>query len=382
MIFWVMLAILLNGIISFVYSVQTTQETTNLWAMLAVNFIFFAGITQAGIAFSVIMRLARSEWGRHFSRLGEVLTLSSLPVTVIVFIIIYISGTDHLFYWAHPDNVHGHVSPWVGRGLFFWRNSIANVLFYITSYLYFSAGRREEKQACPRMSEAGAHPQEDLKKRLNILAGAVCFFYVIANTMFAWDFGMMIIPHWESSIFPVYFWSANLLAGVAFLYLISLFFIPGKPGEPVDKETLDSMGKTLIGFVLLWVYLFWSQYIVLWYGDLPHLTGPVYRQMEGHYATAFRIMLAAIFIVPFLALILRCIKLSAKRLAVVAVVICIGVWINKYLTILPVFSEGGTPVIATWTGISLMLGWLAATLLSLIIFFRLFPDVKAAPEQE
>lgn len=373
MIFWVLLAILLNGIISFVYNVQTTQETTNLWAMLAVNFVFFAGITQAGVAFSVIMRLARSEWGRYFSRLGEIMTLSFIPVAAVMFFVLYVGGANHLFYWANPEKFHGPISPWVGKGLFFWRNVIANALFYITSYLYFSSARREEKQA---------HPREDIKKRLNILAAAVCFFYVIANTLIAWDLGMMIIPHWESSIFAPYFWSGNLLAGFASLYLISLFFIPREPGKHMDKEILDSMGKVLIGFVLLWVYLFWSQYIVLWYGDLPHLTGPVYRQMEGHYTPAFAIMMAAIFVVPFFALIFRRIKLSVKGLAAVAVIICIGVWISKYLTILPVFSEGGTPVIATWTGISLILGGLAAALLSLIIFFRLFPDVKAMPEQE
>lgn len=373
MIFWIFLVILLNGMISFVYNVQSTQETTNLWAMLAVNFVFFVGITQAGVVFSAIMRLARSEWGRYFSRIGEIMTLSFIPIAAVIFIVLYVGGANHLFYWATHEKFHGSISPWVGKGLFFWRNLIANALFYITSYLYFSSGRMEKKQA---------HHGEGIKKRLNILAAAVCFFYVIANTLIAWDFGMMIIPHWESSVFAPYFWSGNLLAGFAFLYLISLFFIPREPGKRMAKGLLDSMGKVLIGFVLLWVYLFWSQYIVLWYGDLPHLTGPVYRQMQGRYASLFTIMMAAIFIVPFCALIFRRIKLSVNGLAAVAVIICIGAWINKYLMILPIFSEGGAPVIATWTGISLIFGWLAAALLSLIIFFRLFPDIKAAPDQE
>lgn len=371
MIFWVLLAILLNGIISFVYGVRTTEDTTNLWAMLAVNFVFFAGITQAGIAFSVIMRLSKSEWGKYFSRLGETITLSSIPVAVIGFLIIYIYGTGHIFYWANPEKFHGHISPWVGKGLFFWRNVIPNALFYIASYMYFSLARREEKQS---------HADEASKKRLNILSAAICFFYVIANTMLAWDFGMMIVPHWESSIFAPYFWSGNLLVGIAFLYLMSLFFIPGKQGERMSKDTLDSMGKVLIGFVLLWTYMFWSQYVVLWYGNLPDRARPVFRQMEGHYSPAFTIMLAAILVIPFFALIFRRIKLSVNGLAAIALIICIGVWVNKYLTILPVFSEGGTPVIATWAGISQIFGWMAAAILSLVIFLRLCPDAKAARE--
>ena len=146
----------------------------------------------------------------------------------------------------------------------------------------------------------------------------------------------------------------------------------------MSKDTLDSMGKVLIGFVLLWTYMFWSQYVVLWYGNLPDRARPVFRQMEGNYSPAFTIMLTAILVVPFFALIFRRIKLSVNGLAAIAFIICIGVWVNKYLTILPVFSEGGTPVIATWPGISLIFGWLAAAILSLVIFFRLCPYAKAA----
>ena len=102
MLFWALIILLLNGIISFVYTIQTTTNTINLWALLAVNFVFFLGITQTGIVFSAIMRISKSGWGRHFSRFGEILTLSFIPVAVITFIIIYIGGVDHLFYWAHP----------------------------------------------------------------------------------------------------------------------------------------------------------------------------------------------------------------------------------------------------------------------------------------
>lgn len=369
MIFWILLAVLFNGVISFAYSVSAAGDTTISWAMLAVNFVFYLGITQTGIVFSAIMRLSKSEWGRYFSRLGEILTLSFMPVAAIVYIILYIFGTDHLFYWAHPEKFHGHISPWVGRGLFFWRNVISNALFYITSYLYFSSGRREEKQA---------HPHEGLKKRRNILAGAVCFFFVIANTTIAWDFGMMIIPHWESSIFPPYFWSGNILSGTAFVFLMSLFFIPGGPGERMDKEILDSMGKVFMGLVLLWAYMFWSQHIVLWYANVPQMMKPVFKQMTGYFAPTFIFMLFTLFIIPFFALLFRRFKLSANAMAVIAGLIFVGMWVSRYLMIIPIFSDGSEWIIMRWTNISLIFSGLSSTILSLIVFFRLFPEVKAA----
>ncbi|MBI5969977.1 MAG: polysulfide reductase NrfD [Deltaproteobacteria bacterium] len=371
MIFWVMLAVLLNGVISFAYSVRAAGDTTLPWAILAVNFVFFTGITQTGAAFSAIMRLTKSEWGKSYSRLAEILTLSFMPVAAIVFIILYVFGTGRLFYWANPVGAHGN--PWVGRGLFFWRNVITNALFYITSYLYFSSGRREEADAQHFIeSREKAQAWYGLKKRLNILAGAVCFFYVIANTAIAWDFGMMIIPEWENSIFPPYFWSGNLLSGAAFVFLIAFFFMPRGHGKGMDKGALDSMGTVFMGFVLLWVYMFWSQHIVLWYANVPHLMEPVFKQMSGNFAPIFIFMLLTIFVIPFIALLFKRLKRSTNAMAIIAGLICAGIWVNRYLMIIPIFSDGGEWIIARWTNISLIFGGLASTILSLIVFFRLF----------
>lgn len=379
MIFWISAIVFINGIVSFVYSLQTTQETTKLWAVLVVNFLFYAGITQAGILFSAFMRISKSQWGRHFSKLGEILTLSFIPVAFITFIIIYVGGVDDLFYWSPENPAYAHIeylSPWLGKGLFFWKNIIAMTLFYIISYIYFRIGRMEDRRP------EGPHltKKYDITKSINVFAVLVMFFYVLVNTFSAWDFGMMIIPHWESSIFPPYFWTGNILLGAASLFLVSIFFMPRPQDEGIYKEYLDSTGKLLIGLVLLWVYMFWSQYVVLWYGDLPARTAPLFKQMEGNYNHIFILMMLTIAVLPFLGLIFRRLKLSVVFLAVIAVLICVGVWLNRYLMVLPVFSDGSERVIMTWTNISLIFGGLAAMILSLIVFLKLFPGVKTVPE--
>ncbi|MBF8250576.1 MAG: hypothetical protein HW382_204 [Deltaproteobacteria bacterium] len=320
--------------------------------MLAVTYVFFLGLTQTGILFAAIMRMSKSSWGRHFSRLGEILTLSFFPVAIITLLIIYFGGVDHLFYWASPhvDKGGHHLSPWLGKGPFLFRNLVAMGLFYGMSFIYFRAGRIEENET----------PVSDtLDKKLNVMSGFVMVFYVIANTEIAWDFGMMIIPHWESTIFPAYWWVGNK-----------------EQGKVIDKEHLDQFGKLLLSFALLWVYMFWSQHIVVWYSDLPNITGPLITTMKGNYTSIFVIMILAAFIIPFFALIYRSIKLSVPALATVALIICLGIWINRYLMIIPVFTDGGAPLFATWTGISLILAGLSSTLLSIILFFRLYPNIK------
>ncbi|MBI5048770.1 MAG: hypothetical protein HZB54_07480 [Deltaproteobacteria bacterium] len=367
MLLGILIILILNGVISFAYTLMNGAEATTLWAMLAVNFVFYLGMTQTGIIFSAIMRIAKSEWGRYFSKFGVILTLSFIPVAFITFLIIYIGGTENLFYWASPSPLHGHdaghVSPWLGKGLFLWRTVITMAVFYIMSYIYFRTSRIEEN---------GERVSYDIEKRLNLMAGFVMVFYIIANTNVAWDFGMMIIPHWESTIFPAYFWVGNVFGGTAFLFLMARLFLSGG-GKGIGKEHLDSMGKVLLGFTLLWIYMFWSQHIVIWYSDLPNLTGPLFKQMRGNYTGIFSIMILALFILPFFMLIFRRIKLSLSGLSITACIICIGTWTTRYLMILPVFKNGGEPVLTTWTGVSLTLAGLAATLLSVLLFLRLFP---------
>ncbi|MBE9503739.1 MAG: hypothetical protein IME96_06145 [Proteobacteria bacterium] len=377
MLFWILILLLINGVVSFATSVMNTGDTTTLWAVFSSTYLFYLGVTQTGILFAAIMRMSKSGWGRHFSRLGEILTLSFIPFAFIFFLIIYFGGVDHLFYWASPhvqEEGH-HLSPFLGKGLFFWRNIISMALFYGMSWIYF--------RTC-RSVENGTPVSDDQTRKMNVMAAVVMVFYVIANTNIAWDFGMTIIQHWESSIFTPYYWVGNILAGAAFLFLASLYFIPKKAGEAAKEWRLQSMGNVLFGCTLLWTYMFWSQYFVIWYGNLPNITEPFFKGMKGNYASMHVAMLLFCFVIPFITLIIRRIKASIPALSTVAFIICVGMLINRYLMIIPVFSDGSTPAVATWTGLSLILAGLASVLLSVILFLKLFPKVgvMATPVHE
>jgi len=374
MFFWVLILLLANGIVTFAYTASTTVEPDKVWAMYATTFLFIMGLSQFGIVFSAIMRIAKSSWGKYFNRLGEVLTLSTIPFAVITLVILIIGGTDHLFYWA--PGAHGaghgaaagghHLSPWLNEKFFVGRYIVTWVLFYLISWVYFSGCRTEELKG-PDVP--------GLKSRLNILAGFVMFFYVWANTNLAWDYGMMIIRHWESTIFPGYFWVGNIFAGAAFLFIISFYFLKRKQGQPMEKWILDCMGKFLMGFTLTWVYMFWSQHIVIWYGDLPIRTAPHFKLMIGPFQPIFIVMILTLFIIPFLTLLQRKIKLCSASLYSVALIICIGLWINRYLMVIPVFSDGTESVFFSWTGISLTAGGIAGIFLSIIFFRKIFKNI-------
>lgn len=372
--FWVLIVILINGIVSFSAAASNATDTTIPWGMYAVNFIFFLGITQTGIVFSAMMKIARSGWSTYYSRLGEILTLSFIPVAVISFLIFYYSGgVDHIFYWAatHSQSGGHHISPWLDKDYFLLRYIITQPLFYIAGYFYFRTGRLQE-----RYPNAAAR----LDRKRYWLAAFTIGFYVIANTNVAWDFAMTIYKHWESSILPPYFWSGNLIAGSAFLFVISRIFIKRPPHISYNLSNQDSMGKVLFGFVLLWTYMFFSQYVVLWYGNLPARKDILFSQMTGNYSTAFLIMMLAAFVVPFIALIFRRLKLSPSFFTFLAVIICIGIWINRYLMVMPALTDGSDPTLGTWLGFSLIAAGISLTIIPIILFKKYFPSVTICPD--
>lgn len=356
---WIVLS--LNGIISFTYAAFKGDSPETLWALFSVNFLFISSITQSGVIFSAIMRVVRARWDCPFAKTGEMITLSTAPLCLIMFVILYAGGRFHIYSKvAEPPSI-------------FWRNILTMGIFYGVSYYYY--------YSCA-LKENNATTKGNMEKRLNILTFAVIFFYVIHNTIIAWDLGITIIPEWESTIFPPYYWTGGIFAGTALIFIVHIISMARRHSKPPEEHNYrshhllhheinagwikcsDHMGKLLIGFTLLWIYMFWSQYIVIWYGDIPRLTGPLQRQMSGTYLGTFILMLIITFIIPFILLIQKRIRTSGIALLIVSLLICTGIWLNRFLMILPVYSDDGTRLLLSWTGVSLMVALPSAAMLS------------------
>jgi hypothetical protein len=378
----ILIFMIVLGAIVFAASTMTAVEPRIHWAMISVNLIFFLGITQGTIIFSVIFRASKSKWGRNYMRLAEIITLSFIPVAIVLFLVVGIGGIDHLFYWARPEAASaghggGHaISPWLNKTFFYWRIVITNIFFYVMAYIYFKLGRAEERAMNKSSQLIGSDlpgVTRGLEKSISVFAALTVIGFVLVNTNIAWDFGMMIWKHWESSIFPPFYWVGNIFAGGAFLFLVSFIFIKRSPGLDVDAGHKEGISKVMISFVLLWIYMFWSQYIVMWYTNVPHRMEPVMRQMRGEYGGIFYFMLLTLFILPLLALIFKSIRTSTSAIGFVAAMVCVGMWVNRYLMVNSAFGE--TPLLGGGTGVMTSLAVGAATILSIALFRRIFPKV-------
>ena len=318
-----------------VFAASNEAATRPGFATLIVTFLFLMGVSQAGVVFSAVTRLGGGDWARPYYRFAELSTMAFAPFAIVGILLIFIFGRDELFYWLSPDPEE-HLSPFLNSGWLLFRNLASLLAFYGISWIYVRKGLQ------PDMADTGKKDKaalQEVQRQLLMLSPWVLAAFVICNSFLAWDFAMMLIPHWHSTVFPIHYWFGNVYAGTAALLIFPAVIGRSAAGESYfGTPQIRYLSMMLSGFMLLWLYFLWAQFFVMWFGNLPRETDALFRQMYGHYAPFYWTMIAGCFFVPFAALIFAYVNRSLRAMCVIAIVINLGIWINKYLMVIPVFS--------------------------------------------
>ena len=199
----------------------------------------------------------------------------------------------------------------------------------------------------------------------------VILAFALTSTFFAWDFGMMLIEHWHSTVFPIFFSFGNLFAGTAAL----VFFAAVSGRDAASRfgpDQVRCLGMVITGFTVLWLYFFWAQFFVVWFGNLPRETDALWPQMYGHYAPYHWTMMAGCFFIPFGALVFAYVKRSVFAMCVLATGINVGIWMHKYLTVVPAFAPDHLPF-TQWLDVLLALGLVSGFLALLVVLAGRLP---------
>ena len=366
-----------------------SEPSTAQWGFLVANFIFLLGITQFGIAFSAIMRICKAGWARSYYRIAELTTLSFLPFAIIGFLYIYKYGSHHLFYWSNGSSAV-HLSPWLDSTFLLYRNLLAQLLFYVIAIVYFIMGLLPDiteedsrkgsnwRQSFYRwlLAMKRNKDNESLQHNVYFYSPLVLVVAVIANTFIAWDFGMMLVPHYHSTVYPLYFILGNMLAGTAVLVVLTVILSRFIALDSYFKTVhVQSIAVLLTAFTLLWLYMFWAQFFVSWFGNLPHEYGVLSLQMYGHYAPFFWIMMCCNFAIPIASLIFLWVKQTWWAMTLLALIINIGMWLNRYLLVIPALVEGHHPFMA-FSELTMTISLVTGFLFVLLFSFNVFPMVS------
>ncbi len=293
-----------------------------------VAFCFFLTIALGGFFFVLVQYLARAGWSVVVRRTAENL-MGTLPLFAVLFIPI-ILGMHDLYHWTHEEAVAGdHLlqgkSPFLNTGFFLVRAAIYFVVWAGASWYFRSRSLAQD--------EGG---DKEATRRTQAVAAPVLMLYALSQTFAAIDWLMSLDPHWYSTMFGVYFFAGSLVAVIGSLSAISLVMRKmGLLAEVITTEHYHDLGKLLFGFTVFWAYIGFSQFFLIWYGNIPEETLWFHHRLEGSWKPFTLFLAVGHFIVPFFILINRTIKRIPATLLIMALWMLGMHFLDLYWLVMP-----------------------------------------------
>lgn len=374
------------GVVGFVAGVLA--DPRRAWTALVWNWAFWSGISIGAAAVLAAATAANGAWIRPVRRFTEALT-AFLPVSLVLMVVLFF-GLDSVYEWvAHPPPKK---AAWLNVPFFVVRQAVAVTLLYglAAALVYWSlrpdlgrlrgrvGGWRDRLYGRLTAGWQGLDVEvERSRVARRRLAPAVALLYAVLWTVWAFDWIMSIDPHWFSTLFGAWIFMTHFLAALGATAVLACAFRPYRSfGDLVGPRTLHDIGKMVFAFTIFWTYLFFAQYLVIWYGRLPEETAFVDLRLWGAYQPVATIVFLAVFLVPFLGLLGVKPKRNPSTLTAFSVTSLIGIWLLHLLLVGPgVFPES---IALGWIEVAIAAGTFGAFALSVIAFFTAFPAIAIA----
>ena len=298
------------------------------------SFMFLLSIGIGSLFLVALEYLAGADWSVPFRRISEFLS-SVTPLLLIVSIPLLFNISD-LFHWSHPevvaeDEVLRGKSPYLNVPFFLIR---VVVIFGIWSLFYFLFTKNSRNQDITK--------DQSLTKRNIVMSAIFIPLFAISVTVAAVDWMMSLEPHWFSTVFGVYFFSGSVWGSLAALTLIVILLKEKGYLHPALKEDhYYSLGTLLFAFTCFWGYIAFSQYMLIWYADLPEENFWFLHRWSGGWEYFSLLLIVSHFIIPFGALLSYNSKTNPGRLKFISVWILAAHFLDLYWVIMPnMFAEG------------------------------------------
>jgi len=362
-----------------------------MWGFYLVNFVFWIGISHAGTLISAILRLTDAGWRKPVTRIAEAITVFALMIGAM-FPIIHL-GRPLVFFWLLPYPNSRLLWPNFRSPLLWDLTAIVTYLSGSVIYLYLplipdlaelrqhSTGWRLRLYRLLSIGWTGSDRQwRALERAMRRMAGMILAVAVSVHTVVAWDFAMAVAPMWHSTIFGPYFVAGAIFSGIAALLVVMAIIRRLLRLEAyVQPVHFDNLGKLLFLMSLLWFYFTVGENLTTWYGNNPAEMSVFGERIRGRFAPYFWTMVGCNFVLPFMLLSNRRVR-SIRTVTISAVAVLVGMWLERYLIILPTLSHprlaAATGFYApTWVEISITASTFAAMTLFYLIFCKLFPVI-------
>ena len=312
-----------------------------LWANLWLNNVYFTGIAVVGLFFTTVQYVAYAGWSVLIKRVLEALAYF-LPVGAIVMLVVFLgpiifTGHNPIFHWTDHslyeiDNPN--YDPIIAGKAGFLNITFFTIrmIVYFASWIFFAWWLRKQSVA------------EDLNGGLTFynksirISAMFLVVFGVTSSLSAWDWVLSIDTHWFSTMFGWYVFASWFISGLAATTLTVIILKQMGYMKMVNANHLHDLGKFVFGFSIFWTYIWFSQFMLIWYANIPEESIYFRERIGGyndHYTWILFTNLIVNFAFPFLVLMTRDAKRQMIMLKLVCVVILIGHWMDFYLMIMP-----------------------------------------------
>ncbi len=302
-----------------------------------VSFLFFLSLALGALFFVLIQYASQGGWGIVLRRIGET-TFATLPVMAALFLPVLL-GLHDLYSWTVPgaaehDALLRWKAPYLNVRFFLIRAALYFGSWSFIALLYYRGSRGQDVTGDPLVSA-----------RLRRLAGPAIIVLALTQSFAAIDWIMSLTPHRYTTMFGVYFFSGSFVGFIALLSVVSVAMRrAGLLETVISVEHLHDIGKFLFAFTAFWAYIAFSQFFLMWYGNLPEETFWYRTRIEGSWLPVSLFLMAGHFALPFLYLMGRTVKRNGVTLAIGGAWVLAMHFVDLYWQVMPTLHpQGVTP---------------------------------------
>jgi hypothetical protein len=351
------------GGLAFLWALKSSADRA--WQAYHFNFVFWIVVAQAMVVFAGTQKLAKAHWSGLVIRFAEA-AVAFLFVALVLFAGLFL-GRHHLFGWLQGVP-RPEIGTWFTTKFFFLRNGL------ILAGLATLSWRFVRRDLAPDIRElAERRPVEvdpDEKGRITRDAAIMTVAFAFGYSLLGFDFVMSLNYKWVSNLYGAFYFMGGFLGALGTLSILTLSMrrVMGLEHVVTTKQIHD-LGKLVFGFTVFWGYLMWSQFLVIWYGNMPEETYFIWYRLWGPWRPVGATVFILVFLVPFLGLLGAKPKKYPPTFLLFASISLIGLWLERYLEVVPSINGGAGPAIGVpeigvgllFAGLFLLAyGWFAA----------------------
>lgn len=345
------------GVAAFLGGLKAAPDRA--WTSFLINHFFFMSLAIGALFFVAIQFLTSAMWSVTVRRLAEAMT-SYLPL-VLVTSLILVAGMGVLYHWTHPEVVAGDIMlegkmPYLNTPFFIAR-MIGSVLIWILFARLF-VGRSLRQDVTKEVS---------LTHKNKSTAPVFLILFSITYSMLSFDQMMSVDPHWFSTMFGVYCFAGMFYTTLAMICILAIVLKrQGYLMGFVTDDHLHDLGKFMFAFSVFYAYIAFSQFMLVWYANLPEETGYYLRRLTSEWTPVSIFLVVGKFLAPFFVLLPRGQKRRENVLLAVAVWMLFAHWVDLAWLVQPEFFKEGIKI--GWVEIGVTVGFFGLFALAVMRF--------------